>query len=125
MKTQVIYRGVDKSSFIDRFIEDKAHRWLDVYLKREPDAWLKVRLHSECARTAMKHAVYSCEALLKTRGRKNPFKVHRVGKNFHEVVVDALTSIETCLQKKLSHRPKHHKKLSKTFTDLEDLIPSF
>ena len=131
MRTEIFFKDIRRSEYIENFINDKIETPTDKLVHPDSDLHAMVRVEENRQRTSNRHPAFRCEITLMSGVTTRPLVIVKQDRNIFRAIVSSFDTLKVVLSKtheRLRHDRRRHRLpagMAPFTTDLDsDLLSS-
>lgn len=109
MRTEIIFKDIRRSPYIENFITDKIEALIDKIGPLNSDLHWTVRVQEDRLSTSARHPVFHCEITLKSGASAKPQVVTKQDRNLFRAIVAAFDTLKVLLSKSHERLRQDHR----------------
>lgn len=99
MRTEIFFKDIRRSEYIENFINDKIETLTDKLVQPDSDLHVIVRVEEDKQRTHNRHPAFRCEVTVKSGGIAKPLVIVKQDRNLFRAIVATFGTLKVLLGK--------------------------
>jgi len=106
MRTEILFKDIRRSEYIENFISDKVEILTDKLIQPDSDLHVIVRVEKDRQKTDNRHPIFHCEVTIKSGVSAKPLVINKQDRNIFRAIVSSFDTLKVVLGK--THDRLHH-----------------